>query len=254
VTTHLPHGLKSGDSILISGVFGSNADINGEHPVSCLDSMTFSVEVDASGRAGQGGSFVRSQPSDIPVKQEAERRPEWPLTGFLIRSPAVEGWQGLEMRAWKDSGAAAKMVLEPLRIDRLAPDIMLCIFNGKVDRIEVKQPPEGMHFGATHKKGSYEKFHLRRLNDKTEHDEKDDAAPGPGHQLTSASHVSIPLRGEKSRVVLVAQLAKTLKAKLEELNARNATDEFTSADFGVEMVESPGRVVFDVANPEKAAG
>ena len=221
VTTLVPHGLKNNDKILISGVSGSNADINGEHPVTCLGPTTFSVPVDASGRAGQGGSFVRSQPSDIAVKQQAERRPNWPLTGFLLRSPAVEGWQGLEMRAWKDSGVNAKDRLDPLRIDRLAPDIMLCIFNGKVDRIEVKQPPEGMHFGAsptvidaspTAKEG-FAKFHLRRLNDNPEHDEKDNVAPGPGHQLTDKSQVAIPLRNDESRVVMVAQLATTAEGE-----------------------------------------
>jgi hypothetical protein len=163
----------------------------------------------------------------------------------------VEGWQGLEMRAWKDSGVNAKDLLDPLRIDRLAPDIMLCIFNGKVNRIEVKQPPEGMHFGASPTaKGGFARFHLRRLNDNPEHDEKDDVAPGPGHQLTEKSQVSIPLRTKESRVVKVAQLAKLLKEKLEALKVRDATVEFTSADFGVEMVESPGRAVFDVANPQ----
>ena len=45
-------------------------------------------------------------------------------------------------------------------------------------------------------------------------------------------------------------MAKALKEKLEALKTREATQEFTSADFGVEMVDSPGRVVFDVANPQ----
>ena len=251
VTTRVPHGLKHNDKIVISGVTGSNADINGEHPVTVLSPTTFSVPVDASGHAGQGGSFVRSQPSDIAVQQKAEP-PNWPLTGFLLRSPIVEGWQGLEMRAWKDSGNNAKDLLEPLRIDRLAPDIMLCIFNGKVHRIEVKQPPEGMHFGASPtNNGGFARFHLRRLNDNPAHDEKDDVAPGPGHQLNKDSQVLIPLQTEKSRVVKVAPLATKLKEKLEALKVRDVTQEFTSADFGVEMVESPGRAVFDVANPQE---
>jgi hypothetical protein len=250
VTTPVPHTLKNNDRILISGVSGSTAEINGEHWVTCLGPTTFSVPVDASGHAGQGGSFVRSQPSDIAVKQPAERRPQWPLTGFLLRSPAVEGWQGLEMRAWKDSGDNAEDLLDPLRIDRLAPDIMLCIFNGKVDRIELRHPPEGMHFGASVEGKGFRKSHLRRLNDNPEHDEEDGVAPGPGHQLTDDSQVPIPLRSNASRVVEVAQLAQTLKDKLEALKVRDATKEFTSADFGVEMVESPGRVVFDVANPQ----
>jgi hypothetical protein len=189
-----------------------------------------------------------------PVNEQPAKLPDWPLTGFLLRSSVVEGWQGLEMHAWKDSGATQP--LDPLRIDRLGPDIMLCIFNGQVNRIELKQPPEGMHFGASVNNGGFTKFHLRRLNDESPpgkldaNDEKDDLPPGPAHQLGDKSRVDVPLRPDVQRVVDVATLAQRLKQKLEDLNARVEGTDFTSADFGVEMVESPGRVVFDVSNKE----
>lgn len=188
----------------------------------------------------------------IKVEQSPGKLPAWPLTGFLLRSQVVEGWQGLEMRAWKDTGMTQP--LDPLRIDRLAPDIMLCIYNGKVDRIEVKQPPEGMHFGASVNQNGFTRLHLRRLNDASdENDENDGIAPGPAHQLKDVSRTDIPLRVQDlKRVVDVAKLAQALKAKLESLKARVVTTDFTSADFGVEMVESPGRVVFDVSNKEGA--
>jgi hypothetical protein len=165
---------------------------------------------------------------------------EWPkLTGFLIRSPVVAGWQGLEMRAWADSGENASDALAPLRLDRLAPDIMLCIFNGKVDRIEVKQPPEGMHFGASVDGDGFARFHLRRLD-----------TSGPGDQLDLSTKTSVPLRqGNVKRVINVFQLSTDLKTALDKKAARDGATEFTSADFGVEMVESPGRVIFDVGNP-----
>jgi hypothetical protein len=89
----------------------------------------------------------------------------WPLTGFLLRSDLVEGWQGLEMKASGVDGQGNRIAtLQALRIDRLAPDIMLCIFNGKVTEIEVKQPPEGLHFGAAFSgDNAYAKYHLRKL-------------------------------------------------------------------------------------------
>ena len=156
-----------------------------------------------------------------------------------MRSPVVKGWQGLEMRAWADSGEQANTPLDPLRIDRLAPDIMLCIFKGKVKRIEIKQPPEGMHFGAAlDGKGGFERQHLRRLN---RHEPS-----APGDQLGKDSCLSIPMRDhDAKRVVDVSRLAQDLKDKLETLKARDSGLEFTSADFGVEMVESPGRAIFD---------
>jgi len=184
----------------------------------------------------------------VAVKHSPAKLPNWPLTGFLLRSPAVEGWQGLEMQAWMDTGETQP--LEPLRIDRLAPDIMLCIYNGKVDRIEVKQPPEGMHFGASVVGDGFQRMHLRRLNDKTDaNDEPDRVKPGPGNQLTENTKTNIPLRSQDvKRVVKVFELAQALKKTLDDIHARVDGTEFTSADFGVEMVESPGRVVFDVNN------
>lgn len=188
----------------------------------------------------------------IKVEESPAKLPEWPLTGFLLRSQVVEGWQGLEMRAWKDTGM--KQPLDALRIDRLAPDIMLCIYNGEVNRIEVKQPPEGMHFGASVNQNGFTRFHLRRLNDTSDaNDEDDGIAPGPAHQLKDISRTDIPLRVQDlKRVVDVAKLAQAMKAKLDSLKARVVTTEFTSADFGVQMVESPGRVVFDVSHKEVA--
>src|SRR4029078_6223704 len=124
VTAAVPHGLRTNDNIVISGVSSSDADINGVRTVTAIDATSFSGPVDARKHAGTGGSFMREM-SNIEVKREPAKRPNWPLTGFLLRSPAVEGWQGLEMRAWTDSGATQP--LAPLRIDRLAPEIMLCI-------------------------------------------------------------------------------------------------------------------------------
>jgi hypothetical protein len=152
----------------------------------------------------------------------------------------VKGWHGLEMRAWADSGDTATRELKALRLDRLAPDIMLCIFNGKVERIELRQPPEGMHFGAAPDGEGFRRYHLRRL--------AADGQSGPGEQLGVDSSLPIPLRnGAAGRVVDVAGLAQAMRDKLDLLKARDDSREFTSADFGVEMVESPGRAVFDAA-------
>ena len=76
----------------------------------------------------------------------------WPLSGYLLRSAAVESWIGLEAKAsGVDSTRKPLDPLQILRMDRLAPDILLCIYNGKVTWIEVKQPPEAIHFGAASK-------------------------------------------------------------------------------------------------------
>jgi hypothetical protein len=59
VTTTVPHGLTSGDIILISGVATSSPTINGERTVTVISATTFSVPVNVT-IAGTGGTFVRS--------------------------------------------------------------------------------------------------------------------------------------------------------------------------------------------------
>ena len=63
VTTPVPHKLTTGDRVLISGVAGSNADINGERVVTVLSATTFSVPVNATTSGGTGGQFVRASTS-----------------------------------------------------------------------------------------------------------------------------------------------------------------------------------------------
>jgi hypothetical protein len=93
-----------------------------------------------------------------------------------------------------------------------------------------------MHFGAApDRKGGFNKEHLRRLDN-----------GNPGEQLDKPS-ICIPLRDNgKKRVVAVSKLAQKLKKGLK----LGSKADFTSADFGVEMVESPGRAIFDF-NPKR---
>lgn len=65
VTTPIPHGLTSGDIIVISGVAGSSPDINGEQTVTVTSTTEFSVPVNTSaGSGGTGGSFRRGDSQD----------------------------------------------------------------------------------------------------------------------------------------------------------------------------------------------
>jgi len=106
--------------------------------------------------------------------------------------------------------------------------------------MEVRQPPEGMHFGAAVEGPGFTRLRLRRL-DKSD----------PGASLDEKSKTDIPLREPAvARVVNVSVLEQKLRKKLDDLKARDAGSQLTSAEFGVQMVESPGQVVFDVAFQE----
>lgn len=58
ITTPVPHGLTTGQVILIAGNTGSNAAINGERTVTVVSATTFSIVVNCTTAGGTGGSFV----------------------------------------------------------------------------------------------------------------------------------------------------------------------------------------------------
>jgi hypothetical protein len=87
----------------------------------------------------------------------AEALPEHPTTsGFLMRSSVVAGWPGLVVDAYgPPTGGARGPRLPVARIDRLAPDLLLCLFSGQVARVDVHQKPETLHFGTGHLTGGW---------------------------------------------------------------------------------------------------
>lgn len=64
------------------------------------------------------------------------------ISGFLFRSAIVSGYPGIEVVPTFDCTP-----VPILRMDRLSSDVMLVLFNGVPDRIEIRQPSEGLHFG-----------------------------------------------------------------------------------------------------------
>ena len=59
VTCPKPHGLTSGEIVLIAGVSGSDPTINGERVVTVIDTLTYSVPVTVT-TGGTGGTFRRA--------------------------------------------------------------------------------------------------------------------------------------------------------------------------------------------------
>ncbi|MDH4116977.1 MAG: hypothetical protein OEW30_06235 [Acidimicrobiia bacterium] len=67
--------------------------------------------------------------------------------GFLMRSEIVAGWPGLEVAGYASSDSSGTPI-EILRLDRLAPDLLLCIFAEVPVLVVINEPPEGLHFGT----------------------------------------------------------------------------------------------------------
>ena len=69
------------------------------------------------------------------------------MAGLLLRSAVVSGWPGLEVRAYDSCDDEQRKLIEPLRMDRLSENVLLCLFPRVPAWIEFDEPKEGLHFG-----------------------------------------------------------------------------------------------------------
>ena len=69
-------------------------------------------------------------------------------SGFLLRSAAVSDWPGLRVSGYADAQAATA-ALPIVRLERLAPTILLALFAGIIQHVEVTEPAQHLHFGVT---------------------------------------------------------------------------------------------------------
>jgi hypothetical protein len=82
-----------------------------------------------------------------PPKNVDYGAPTYEFTGFLLRSSILQGWPGLEVRAFKVGGQRRiEDELAMLRLDRVAGDTLFAVVDGQIGTLEITQPPEGLHF------------------------------------------------------------------------------------------------------------
>ena len=79
-----------------------------------------------------------------------------PVSGFLLRSKAVSGWPALHVRAFDVDPVEADDArygdddprrLRLLRLERLAPAVLLCLFDGIPKVVHIEEPRQGVQFG-----------------------------------------------------------------------------------------------------------
>lgn len=154
-------------------------------------------------------------------------------SGLLLRSAVVSGWPGLEIVAYD----AQNNVLPVIRMDHLSPGILFFWAAGIIAQVEIKEPPEGMHFGVDIAGGKMLRFIT-----------VPSTAPAntqPGMEIANSSQ-PIPQRG--NNVIAIDPLASSIKTALQTFQANNQQDgsarPFTAAEFALQMVEGTQAVLF----------
>ena len=137
--------------------------------------------------------------------------------GFLMRSAVVSGWPGLEVKGYRDTNESDASKIDLLRMDRLAPDVLLVIFESVPGMVVVNEPREALHFGI----GSISAA-LRNPNQ---------LATGG----TIKPGLNIPTLDDPTVIDVL-----TLVGKLPPINAGGVN----SADVGVQLVDSAIKILF----------
>jgi len=178
--------------------------------VECLMDGAFSV-----GRV-TGKDMGQDRPSTTPYAA---------LTGFLLRSSVVSGWPGLLVDGYDQVLTDSTFVpstapLSLLRMDRLSPNVLLCLFAGDVKTVDIHLAPETMHFGVDSFKGGVITKTLR----------------GEG-----GACVPVPwLNGDQSQGVI------DIKGLVQQIKTKSSVNDYTSAQFALDMVEGVQKVRFAV--------
>ena len=179
------------------------------------------------------GRVISSDSEDDSMNGSSPTYPHEVVTGFLIRSDVVSGWPSLLVDGYDgvfsdDENSVDPNELALLRMDRLSANVLLCLFEGEVQTVDIHLKPETLHFGLDVDETDATKF-IKKLRD------------SDGNE-TSEQINNIPwvLDDSSTRTLDIASLAMAIAGNAN-LNWPAA---FTSAQFALEMIEGVEKVRF----------
>lgn len=168
------------------------------------------------------------------------------ITGFLLRSRAVSGWPGLHVRAYSedvlpDNELSTVAESDPrrmkvLRMERLAPAVLLVLLDGVPAVIHVEEPRQGLQFGI--RLDPTAPPAQQRAKVKVRVEATGTPVP-PESEFTATNSVDVPFRQGAPGVLDLKRLRDRLEDKPEV-----ASDGMEPRDFALQMLRFPYRQVF----------
>lgn len=204
--------------------------------------QTVRDEVDAAER------LVRMKDSDAPAV-DAQGRPigaGGQISGFVLRSRLVSGWPGLHVRAYAsdtrpDDETIPDMDTSPdrvrlLRMERLAPAVLLVLFDGVPAVVHLEEPRSGIQFGVRLDPTANPSQQTAVVTVRNVQAPNDGPIQSGGHDVT----VPVPFRPGSPGVVNMKKLNQAM-LNVPGTNMDGAVD---SAEFALQMLRFPLRQVF----------
>jgi hypothetical protein len=193
--------------------------------------------------AARAAATVRGAKTGKGVRGTAASDSAMPAMGFLLRSAVVSGWPGLEVQAFADE--EGKLERPPLRIEHLAPDLLLCLYSELIASVHIHEQPEGLHFGVDvqdEAETSYAKslkFLARYSYEGREKEIGEQIPEGLARPISLDAY----FRPGDKRVLTIGALEAAMKAALGAAPI-GYDREFTPAQFALEMIEGVEQVAF----------
>jgi hypothetical protein len=161
-----------------------------------------------------------------------------PISGFLLRSRAVSGWPALHVRAFSVEPSEADDArfkeddprrMRLLRLERLAPAVLLCLFDGIPKVVHIEEPRQGVQFGFEVDSSSAGLHATLPPRDAST------------FEYLSGDPVDVPFRSTGGTgVVDIQQLERRLSTCL----GSGAEDGLSPAEYALQLVRFPYRQVF----------
>ena len=163
------------------------------------------------------------------------------LGGFIMRSPIIAQWPGIEIKGYSSTIETAdfnettqdfedpEKIMEVLRMERLAADTLLMIFKGVPKCILIKEPSEGVYSGFNDVDNQEYRLALRHLTGENR----------IGQPITNSTPYLLEgnFRSKEKRVINIAKLGRDLKKEFNKKDKKIKT--LRSKDMAVQLINSP---------------
>jgi hypothetical protein len=204
------------DGVLAVGKVGSREQAHHHAAAPRLDALLDSLE--PAVRPVQRGLLPLAPTGDISGPE---------ISGFLLRSALVVGWPHLDVRAWRES---VKLTL--LRLERLSASVLIALFAGVPDRVELEEPHHGVQFGVTGGGPGGAAFAV------------DPRTPdGVRQQPAVPFPVTVRATDPDLRVVELAELRRIVSYRAD-LDDPSLPVQTGSAAFAIQLLQPPWKQVF----------
>jgi hypothetical protein len=182
----------------------------------------------------------------VPGNETAADGPADVVTGLLIRSRAVSGWPALHLRAYRaevpdDGPDDGSQRLHLMRLERLAPGVLLALFDGVPAVVHLEEPRAGLQFGflPDNQQSPDGTAYQLPLRDPATGADLVAASPTGGQDSIT---VPVPFRPDAPGVIDLAALQTAIVTRLGQ--ALGQPQPLGGAEFALQALRFPYRQVF----------